>query len=235
MSSRQAEKERRRQERLVAEAQAARREVARRPLQWVGGALLAVVALAVVVVAVIPNIGGDGGGTGGGGAMAPRTGLPPLPPPQSTDLGSSVKAAGCVARTLPSEGQTHSPNPSDWKYNTNPPTSGTHSPTAASDGVYSPLQAPSAGETVHALEHGRVDIQYRPGLARRDIAQLEALVAENDGYHQLLFQNQTKMPFAIAATAWTQMLGCKTFSPKVFDALRNFRERYADQAPEQVP
>lgn len=88
---------------------------------------------------------------------------------------------------------------------------------------------------MHALEHGRVDIQYRPGRARRDIAQLEALVAENDGYHQLLFQNQTKMPFAIAVTAWTQMLGCKTFSPKVFDALRNFRERYADQAPEQVP
>jgi len=115
------------------------------------------------------------------------------------------------------------------------PTSGTHSPAAAADGVYSPLEAPSAGQTVHALEHGRVDIQYRPGLARRDIAQLEALVAENDGYHQLLFQNQTKMPFVIAATSWTQMLGCKTFSPKVFDALRNFRERYADQAPEQVP
>jgi len=51
----------------------------------------------------------------------------------------------------------------------------------------------------------------------------------------LLFQNQTKMPFVIAVTSWTQMLGCKTFSPKVFDALRNFRERYADQAPEQVP
>ena len=95
---------------------------------------------------------------------------------------------------------------------------------------------PSVGETVHSLEHGRIDIQYGPQVTRAQYAQLEAVVAEGEnGYHQLLFRNQTRMPFAVAATAWTQQLGCKTFNPKIFDALRNFRERFRDQGPETVP
>jgi hypothetical protein len=43
------------------------------------------------------------------------------------------------------------------------------------------------------------------------------------------------MPYAVAATAWGQLLGCKTMTPKVYDALRTFRERYIDKGPEQVP
>ena len=50
----------------------------------------------------------------------------------------------------------------------------------------------------------------------------------------LLFQNQTHMPYAVAATAWGHILGCKTFSPKVFDALRDFRMTYTNQGPEQL-
>ena len=56
-----------------------------------------------------------------------------------------------------------------------------------------------------------------------------------DGYHMLLFENSTKMPFAVAATAWDHQLGCKTMNPKVFDALRAFREAYIDKGPEVVP
>jgi hypothetical protein len=55
------------------------------------------------------------------------------------------------------------------------------------------------------------------------------------GYHQLLFQNNTKMPFAVAAVAWTNILGCKTMNPQVFDAFRAFRERFVDKGPELIP
>ncbi len=42
------------------------------------------------------------------------------------------------------------------------------------------------------------------------------------------------MPYAVAATAWTQMLGCRQMNDKVFDALRAFRARYVDKGPELV-
>ena len=51
----------------------------------------------------------------------------------------------------------------------------------------------------------------------------------------LLFQNNTNMPYAVAATSWTRLLGCKTFNPRIFDAIRAFRTEYVDKAPEQVP
>jgi len=43
------------------------------------------------------------------------------------------------------------------------------------------------------------------------------------------------MPFAVAATAWTHILGCKTMNPRVFDAIRAFRERFVDKGPELIP
>lgn len=236
MSSRQEEKERRRQERLAAEAERARQEAGKRRLQWIGGALLSLLAVAVIVGAVIvPAVGGGGDKKASADNPSAPTKGAAIPPAANTQLASSVQQAGCTVKTFPSEGGTHSANPSDWKYKTNPPTSGIHDPTPASDGVYPFGQKPSVGMTTHSLQHGRIDIQYGPGVTRRQYAQLQTLVAEDGGYHQLLFRNQTNMPFAVAATAWTQMLGCKTFTPKVFDAIRNFKKRYTDQAPESVP
>ncbi len=55
------------------------------------------------------------------------------------------------------------------------------------------------------------------------------------GYHLLLFENGTNMPFAVAATAWDQQLGCPTMNPQVFDAIRAFRDEYIDKGPEKVP
>ena len=239
MSSRQEEKERRRQERLAAEQEAARREASKQRLQWVGGGLLAVVAVAVLIAFVIvPAVGGGDGGSseGKGPTTTAVEDAPPIPPQVNTDLQSSVKAAGCTAQTFPSEGRQHDAKPTSWQYKTNPPTSGTHDPTAAEDGIYPYREMPSVGMTTHSLEHGRINIQYGPQVTRQQYAQLATLVNEQgEGFHQLLFRNQTKMPFAVAATAWTQLLGCETFNPKVFDAIRNFRERYTDRAPEPVP
>jgi hypothetical protein len=56
-----------------------------------------------------------------------------------------------------------------------------------------------------------------------------------DAYHTLLFQNNTNMPYEVAATAWTQLLGCKTVNDKTWDALRAFRQRFTDKGPEIIP
>ena len=86
--------------------------------------------------------------------------------------------------------------------------------------------------------HGEKDQVIPPAPAKATIAELGAraeLREYPDGYHMLLFQNGTKMPYAVAATAWDNQLGCKTMNPKVFDALRTFREAHIDKGPEVVP
>ena len=89
---------------------------------------------------------------------------------------------------------------------------------------------------VHTLEHGRIDVQYKPGTPAETVAQLEALLAEQtEGYHMLLFENTTGMDAQVAATAWGHSLTCPTMNDKVFDAIRTFRAEYIDKGPENVP
>ncbi len=234
MSSRQEEKERRRKEREEAEAAAARQQTNKGRLQLALGGL---VAIAAIAIAVLVFSGGDSGSDGG--AKAADAGGK-LPAQKETNLQVAAKTAGCTVKTFPAEGRDHTTDASKWVYKTNPPTSGTHNPVAAEDGLYDPGNEPKVGLTVHALEHGRIDIQYKAGTDAKTIDQLETLGSEplsfgSDGYHVLVFQNQTKMDAAVAATAWTQSLTCPKMDPGVYDAIRAFRTEYTDKGPELIP
>lgn len=234
MSSRQEEKERRRRERLERERQEEEAAERARRLRLAGGGVLAVAA--VIAIAAVGLAGGSSSGGSGhprAGAPSVRPNVPPLPPRKLTDAFAAAKAAGCVLNTSPSEGRTHVTTTVDYK--TNPPTSGNHSPNPSADGDYSGQPTPAKESYVHTLEHGRIEVHYRPGTSPVEVGQLQELFGENQGYHMLLLSNNTNMPYAVAATAWTHLLGCPTFNPNIFDALRTFRDRYQDQAPEQIP
>jgi hypothetical protein len=235
MSSRQQEKARRRAERIAREQAEARAAARRKRLQLTLVGLLALIAAGGVAVAIAARPGSGGGGSGE--AREVRSDLPKLPVQQTSDLDAAAKAAGCRVINAASEGAGHADKTFTARdYRTNPPTSGTHFPEWAEDGVYDPGSTPELGKTVHALEHGRVNVQYKPGTPRDTIAKLEALLAEqNDGYHMLLFQNQSGMPYQVAMSAWTHALGCRRFNDTTIDALRSFRMRYIDKGPEQVP
>jgi len=168
---------------------------------------------------------------------APSGDGPRLPPQEETDVRAAAEKAGCDLRTAALEGAGHEQRRfTAADYRTNPPTSGAHFPTWYQDGVYAPGATPDLGQLVHTLEHGRINVQYRPGTAAATVRQLEALVAEQEGgYHMLLYENATNMPYEVAATAWTQLLGCERFSPAAIDALRTFRTAYIDKGPERVP
>jgi hypothetical protein len=235
VASRQQEKERRRQERLERERAENAAAARRKRLQIVGGGVLAVAAVAAIVVAVVI-------GTGGSDSSAEQTASAPtaavkLPPQQTSDYIKAAKAAGCTLSKPPYEGAGHIDKTFTARdYKTNPPTSGPHTPTWYQDGVYDPGNAPNLGMQVHTLEHGRIDVQYKPGTPKKTIAQLEALLAEQDnGYHMLLYQNVTHMKAQVAATAWTHSLTCPRMNDKVFDAIRTFRARYIDKGPEKIP
>jgi hypothetical protein len=235
VSSRQEEKERRRREREERERAEAAKAANKRRLQLVAGGVLALAAIAAVVAAVASS--------GGNNSSKADTNLATaaIPARKISDFDKAVAAAGCTYKQYPSEGRTHLPSDTATfnGYKTNPPTSGTHRPVAAQDGVYAPDNAPAKENSTHSLEHGRIDIQYKAGTPKRTQDQLNTLFNEKvkgvEGYHTLLFQNQTNMPYAVAATAWTQLLGCKTMNPQVFDAIRAFRERFVDKGPELIP
>jgi hypothetical protein len=233
VASRQEEKERRRRERLEREQAEKRAEAARARMRLIMGGVAAVAVVAVVLVVVL--VSGGGGSSDAG--STPVASTVQIPPQQTADLSAAAKAAGCTATTEKYEGAGHDTKdfkPSDYK--SNPPTSGAHNPDWYQDGVYAPGTMPRLGMAVHPLEHGRIEVQYKPGTPKHTVDQLEALLAEqDDGYHMLLFENTTGMPYAVAATAWTQLLGCPKMNDKVFDAIRAFRARYIDHGPETVP
>jgi hypothetical protein len=140
-------------------------------------------------------------------------------------------AAGCTVRTFPSEGREHVS--AAVTYRTNPPTSGPHNPVPAQDGEY--VNGPPPKERyVHTLEHGRIELQYRPGAPAAARAGLKA-VFDEDTDRMLLFENNTGMPYEVAATAWTRLLACPRYDPQVPNAMRAFRDAYRGKAPEQIP
>jgi hypothetical protein len=236
VASRQQEKERRRQARLERERREAAAAASRKRLQFAFGGLLAIALVAGLIAVAVGALGG-GGGNDGAAEQAPAAPSVKLPPQQTSSLAVAAKAAGCSVRDASIEGRLHeTKNFKASDYTTNPPTSGNHNPDWYQDGVYEPGTTPRLGMLVHPLEHGRIEVQYKPGTPKRVEQQLESLLSEqNQGYHMLLFQNTTAMPYRVAATAWGHLLGCPTMNNRVFDALRTFRARYVDKGPEIVP
>ena len=239
MSSRQQEKERRRQERLAREQAAAAAARRRRLIGYASGGVL---ALAIVVAVVVAAAGG-GGGSKQASAKGPKlnpSATVAIPPQKTKNLNAAAAAAGCSLRTF-------IPGPNDRDhvlghvtYKQDPPVFGPHNPVWAHDGDYVGQTPPGTEHLVHPLEHGRIDIWYRPSLSARQVSQLETLYTEPiasgapKGYKQLLV-SRSSMPFAVAATAWGQQLGCPTFNDRVFDAIRAFRASFVDHGPENIP
>jgi hypothetical protein len=236
MSSRQEEKERRRREREEREAAERASASRRKRLQFVFGGFLAVVIVAGVAALAAGAFSGNSSNksgdpvTGNGSKVA-------IPGPKETDIKKAAAAAGCTLANPPIEGNTHEDkNFKASDYKTNPPTSGNHNPVWYQDGEYEPGNTPRLGELVHPLEHGRIEIQYKPGTPKHTVEQLESLFTSlDDGYHMLLFENTTGMKYAVAATAWGHSVTCPTMNDKVFDALRTFRTAYINKGPEIVP
>jgi Protein of unknown function (DUF3105) len=235
VSSRQEEKRRRREEREAQEKAQKAAAARRKRLQLAFGGLLGLAAVAAVVLVVVIGLGGDD--TGSASEPGEPAANVQLPEQEIGELDQAIEAAGCRVSHPEIEGATHETREfraSD--YQTNPPTSGNHFPEWADDGVYASGNTPDLGMLVHTLEHGRINVQYKPGTPERTVDQLEALLKEqSDGYHMLLYENPTGMDAQVAATTWGHLVTCPRMNDQVFDVLRTFRASYIDQGPEDVP
>jgi Protein of unknown function (DUF3105) len=256
MSSRREDKERLRAERLAAESreksQARRRLIAG---YFVAG-LLGAAVLAGLVVVLASSGGGNGGveasancdnpdnahvqsqsGSTDGLELDCREGTPP-PEIQFGDLRESAQEAGCELKlNEPDEGNAHIPDTTPFTYKTNPPTSGSHNPTPIADGAYlTPLSddtstSPNVRNFVHSLEHGRVEIHYNPDLPEEEQLAIKGVFDEDPA--GMIMIPDPNMPYAVAVTAWTQLIGCPNYNPIDLDVIRNFRDTYRGNGPEQ--
>jgi hypothetical protein len=257
MASRKEERERRRAERLAAERQEASSGRLRLILGYVAAGLLGGAVLVGIVFALAG--GGDAQpgdvdvgdlpeaahinpqvGVAGGVEPDGREGTPP-PPLEQGHLERSAREADCELRLdLPDEGNQHfTDEDEDPGWETDPPTSGDHygvpgepGSGALADGAF--LERPSLGRVVHSLEHGRIAIHYSPDLPEADQLAIKG-VFDEDPAGMIMLPNPD-IPFALAATAWQQKLGCPAYEgTSALDALRNFRDTFRGRGPENVP
>lgn len=227
---REEERERLRQAREERESSQSKSE--RRRL-FVAYGVAGLIGLAVVV-GIVTAIASSGGGDGGSAHLNPASGSvngfepderdgSEVPAAKETNLTKAAQEAGCVVKLeLPDEGKSHlPPTASPPPYGTNPPTSGNHaeSPYQQADGAYSEM--PDEIFLVHSLEHGRMEIQYSPDLSEDEQMELKGLYDTMYG-GTLLFPND-KMTYDVAATTWTNLIGCPDYKGQAtLDAIRAF-------------
>jgi Protein of unknown function (DUF3105) len=227
---REEERERLRQARQ--ERESGQEKAARRRLFAVYGiaGVIGLIVVVGIVAAIASSGGGDSGeshinqGSGSTNGVKPddRTGTAPAAL-KVTNLKEAAKKAGCTLRLkLKDEGHTHIPPTAPAPdYKTNPPTSGNHvePPYQQADGAYSEM--PGEIFIVHSLEHGRMEIQYSPELPEEDQLALKGLYDTMYG-GTLLFPNEN-MDYAVAATTWTNLIGCPEYKGSItLDAIRDF-------------
>jgi Protein of unknown function (DUF3105) len=241
LASRKEQKEQLRREREAREREAREQERRRRLVGYgVGGGL----ALVAVVVVAVLLLGGGGGGGSASGEKATSDVLPGnghVPPPNITDLATAAKKAGCELKRFKATSRQHVTDiHQKIHYSSNPPTSGSHYQVPADDGAYS--KSPPVDQLVHNLEHGRIVIWFKPSLPRSARADLKAFFDEDS--YQMVLTPKSDMPYQVAASAWGRdplpngtgyLLGCRTFTPQFFDAVRDFRDAHRGKGPEPVP
>jgi Protein of unknown function (DUF3105) len=240
MASRKEEKERLRREREERERRAAAEAQRKRMVGYGIGGVLAIVVLAILVFVVWKPFGGDDPAEQRQASIFPPGGSAARP--GETDVGRAAEAAGCEVRQTRAKSREHVGNPNERiEYDSNPPMSGRHYEIPAEDQAFT--EPPADASVVHSLEHGRIDIWFKPSAPRQLRADLKATYDSEQGY-QLLLIPRPNMPYQFAATAWGRdpeplgtgyMLACKNGGAKSLTALRAFIDEHRGNGPEPVP
>ncbi len=254
MASNREERERLRQERLASQQSAGSSERKRLIAGYFVAGLLGVAVLAGLVFVLIG--GDDEGGSASVEAGCDNAFIEPeigvftefecdnregtAPPElQFGDLEESATEANCdLNLDLPNEGNSHFTDESKGSYDTNPPTSGDHfgnatdaGSGAVADGAY--LSTPPESRLVHSMEHGRVEIRYDPALPEEDQLALKGVFDEDPG--GMIMVPDPDLPFDVAFSAWENFVSCDTYDPLALDVLRNFRDTFRGNGPENFP
>lgn len=119
-------------------------------------------------------------------------------------------------------GQEHPP------YNSNPPTSGNHWPEPAPWGTYDDEQPDE--QLVHNLEHGGVNVFYKPDLPKDQLTRLEDM-ARPYRVKVILAPRQANDSL-VALTSWNRILKLNEFDE---EKIKSFIKNNRNHGPEFIP
>lgn len=144
-----------------------------------------------------------------------------------------VRAANLPGERFPSQGNRHIALGTDIPpYNSDPPTSGPHTPNLAAWGTYGPGEAPPDPSLVHNMEDGGVILWYRPGddeaETERRISGLEEAAG---GFRRIVIVPREDMPTDFAATAWQRLERYESLDTESMRAFVNAFEGIDHHAP----
>jgi hypothetical protein len=148
---------------------------------------------------------------------------------EKSQVAQAAKDAGCgQVLSFKNQGRRHLKDQNETydKYNSNPPTSGPHSPQPAPWGSYREEVAKQT--LVHNLEHGGIVVHYK-GLNSKQVDTLEKYV---DSYIDALISNPNEsIDKPIVMTAWTHMQKCDRLSTR---AIQGFVDEFCGKGPEKL-
>ena len=152
-----------------------------------------------------------------------------------------LREEGCTLETFPGQEGTHLEDPdAKPKWNSNPPTSGPHSPTPAVWGFYT--EPVDLLQSVHNLEHGGIVIHVGKDVPEETVEQIRRFYDEDP--NGLLVAQLPELDDKITLSAWTvreagdqtngrgYLATCTRFSERAFST---FVEEHRYQGPERFP
>lgn len=134
---------------------------------------------------------------------------------------NSVRAANLPGERFASQGHRHiSLGANIPPYNTDPPTSGPHTPELAAWGTYLPGEAPDDQRLIHNMEDGGVLLWYVPGETEAETEErLSVLEQAATGFRRIAIVPREGMEAPYVLTAWRRM---QTFEEPDNEAMRTF-------------
>jgi len=170
-----------------------------------------------IVIAVIALTRGDGG---------------------STDVATAMRDAGCTLKTAKASSRKHvSSLDAKVKYNTDPPSNGSHYIQPAVWDFYTTAADPI--QVVHNEEHGGVVLWWGDKVPPATVDELRTFY--NESPNGMVGTPYASLGSKVAITGWTAPSGgmgeghaavCPTFDEDAFAA---FRDAYRGKGPERYP
>ena len=109
-----------------------------------------------------------------------------------------------------------------FDYNSNPPTSGPHTPDLVAWGSYD-FEVPDE-RLIHNMEDGGVILWYRMGTPEENEARIRELEEASQGYRRVVIAPRRNMDTQYALTAWTRLDAFDTFDAARIDEFLNAYE-----------
>lgn len=135
---------------------------------------------------------------------------------------NTIRASNLPGERFRSQGNVHVALGTETPaYNSNPPTSGWHTPYLASWGSYDTIQEDQ--ELIHNMEDGGVIIWYQNGTPEENNQQIIELEAIAQGYRRVVIAPRDDMDSPYILTAWQRM---QKFDTLDVEGMRHFIDTY---------